>query len=174
MPNTWTKIASTTVGTGGAGAVTFSSIPNTYTDLCIIGSARMTSAYTSVEFYMIINGDGSTLYSGTLLQAAYSTVTSPRTSNTTYANNFNSPAASNNAGMFGNMSMYMPNYANTSTFKSYSQDSVAAIFTNTNNNLLMSSGLYRSTAAVNSLQMLPTGNWAQHTSFTLYGIKNTP
>ena len=173
MANTWTKIASTTVGSGGAGAVTFSSIPSTYTDLCIMGSARMTSAYNNVEYYMIINADGSALYSGTLLQAAYSTVSSPRTSNTTYANNFNSPAASNSSGMFGNMTMYMPNYASTTAFKSYAQDSVSEIFTNTNNNLLLSAGLYRSTTAVNSLQMLPTGNWAQYTSFTLYGIKNT-
>jgi len=172
MANTWTKIASTTVGSGGIGSVTFSSIPSTYTDLCIIGSARMSSVFNNVEFYMIINGDGSTLYSGTILQGFGTTVNSPRTSNTTYANNFNAPAASNGIGIFGNMTMYMPNYANTSTFKSYVVDSVSGIMTTTNNSLLLSAGLYRSTAAVNSLQMLPTGNWLQYTSFTLYGIKN--
>ena len=174
MANTWTKIASTTVGSGGAANVTFSSIPQTYNDLCIIGSARMTSAYNNVEYYMIINGDSSTVYSGTLLQAFGTTANSPRTSNTTYANNFNAPAASVTTGMFGNMTMYLPNYTNTSAFKTYVQDSVSEIFTNTNNNLMLSAGLYRSTAAVSNLIMLPTGNWAQHTSFTLYGIKNTP
>jgi hypothetical protein len=173
MANTWTKIASTTVGSGGAGNVIFSSIPQTYTDLCVIGSARMTSAYNNVEFYMILNENGATVYSGTLLQAFGTTVNSPRTSNTTYANNFNAPAANNGAGMFGNMTMYLPNYTNTSGFKSYVHDSVSQIFTNTNNNLMLSAGLYRSTSAITNLNMLPTGNWAQNTTFTLYGIKNT-
>jgi len=40
MPNTMTLIASSTVGAGGSTAITFSSIPSTYTDLVIKHSLR--------------------------------------------------------------------------------------------------------------------------------------
>lgn len=172
MANTWTKIASTTTSSA-VGDVTFFSIPNTYTDLCIKGSARMTSAYTTVEYYMILNNDGSTLYSGVLGQGYNTTVQSTRVSNTTYANIFNAPAANSTAGVYGAMSVYIPNYANTTAFKSYFQEGVGEINTTAGNNLMFSAGLYRSTAAIFQLTMLPTGNWETNTTFTLYGIKNT-
>ena len=44
MANTYTLIASQTVGSGGASAINFGSIPNTYTDLLVKVSARMSSA----------------------------------------------------------------------------------------------------------------------------------
>jgi len=40
MPDTFVKIATVTVGSGGAATMAFSSIPSTYTDLCIKMSSR--------------------------------------------------------------------------------------------------------------------------------------
>ena len=40
MPNTFTLIASSTVGAGGASSIDFTSIPSTYTDLVIKASLR--------------------------------------------------------------------------------------------------------------------------------------
>jgi len=40
MANTYTLIASSTVGSGGAATVSFSSITATYTDLCLLASVR--------------------------------------------------------------------------------------------------------------------------------------
>ena len=45
MPDTFSKITTVTVGSGGAANITFSSIPQVYTDLCIKISARTTNAY---------------------------------------------------------------------------------------------------------------------------------
>jgi len=43
MATTYTLISSVTVGSGGAATMTFSSIPQTYTDLLVRVSARNTS-----------------------------------------------------------------------------------------------------------------------------------
>jgi len=40
MPLTYQKIATVTVGAGGASNITFSSIPQTYTDIKVVVSAR--------------------------------------------------------------------------------------------------------------------------------------
>jgi hypothetical protein len=48
-------IATTTVGSGGAASVTFSSIPATYTDLIIVASARHTSS-TADNLIAQLNG----------------------------------------------------------------------------------------------------------------------
>ena len=40
MATTFTKIASVTVGSGGASSIDFTSIPSTYTDLCVKLSTR--------------------------------------------------------------------------------------------------------------------------------------
>jgi hypothetical protein len=61
MP-TFTKIASTTLESS-AGSVTFSSIPQTFTDLCIKTMTRSTAAAVSVGYVYSINGTGG---SGTL------------------------------------------------------------------------------------------------------------
>ena len=44
MPNTMTLISSSTVGSGGTASISFSSIPNTYTDLVVKLSVRSTAS----------------------------------------------------------------------------------------------------------------------------------
>ena len=63
MPNTFTLIASSTVGAGGASSIDFTSIPSTYTDLCLKVSARSTATDTNVNMYVKFNGSTSG-YSG--------------------------------------------------------------------------------------------------------------
>ena len=167
MANTFTKIASVTVGSGGSSTITFSSIPSTYTDLCVMASLRAsvdgdgmtmrfngsTSGYSVKQIY----GTGSSAASNTPSQTDFATVgyTTTVTSNT-----------------FGNMSIYIPNYAGSNN-KSISADSVQeANQTQAYSNLV--AGLWSNSAAITSLVLgTQSGSWNQYSTATLYGINKS-
>ena len=172
MPNTFEKIASSTVGSGGAASITFSSIPSTYTDLCVkisarngtntetIGSVFFNSDTTDSNYrYRRLLGDGSSAssLSGNFPYWFYMSTTGD-TSNT-----------------FGNTEIYIPNYAGSNE-KSISSDVV------TENNAIsalavLTAGLWTGTAAITAIQLRPYaaggGNFAQYTTATLYGISKS-
>ena len=59
--NTFTLIASSTVGAGGASSIDFTSIPSTFTDLCLEASLRSDKpSYGFSNFNITINGSSST------------------------------------------------------------------------------------------------------------------
>jgi hypothetical protein len=167
MPKTFTKISSTTVGSGGASSVTLSSIPSTYTDLCLKYSIRNTS--TNPTVVALINGSSSNFLrtyivgSGTSINSAvndasnyigYSTV-STDTSNT-----------------FANNELYITNYAG-STFKPFMVDNATENNATTAYSYLGGS-IWSSTSAITSIDIsVFGGNLAQYSTFTLYGIKNS-
>jgi len=74
------------------------------------------------------------------------------------------------ASTFASGEMYIPNYAGSNS-KSFSADSVQE----TNASLAYSyliAGLWSDSSAINSIALTPlTGNFAQHSTATLYGIK---
>ena len=170
MPNTFTKIASVTVGAGGASSIDFTSIPSTYTDLCIKISGRCTLAdanFSSVlmEFNgssanksnRFIYGNGSSAISGTDTNLA--SVLSAGNANTT-------------SNTFGNAEIYIPNYAG-STNKSSSADGVAEANATTAT-MALTANLWSNTAAVTSIRLyFNSGNFAQYSTAVLYGIKNS-
>ena len=55
MANTYIKIASNTVGSGGVSSITFSSIPQTYTDLVIKASVRTSRGFTNDALSIKLN-----------------------------------------------------------------------------------------------------------------------
>ena len=162
---TYIKIASNTVGAGGVASVTFSSIPATYTDLVLKFSTRgSTTAIDSI--YLSLNGL-TTSFSSKYLQADGATPSS--NSLARYASGIT--PSTYTANTFGNAEIYFPNYA-SSNYKSYSSDWT------TENNATTSylgfiAGLWSSTAAITSIGIVPNaGNFAQYSTFTLYGISN--
>ena len=58
MANTYTLIASNTVGSGGAASISFSSIPSTYTDLLVKISTRDNTGSFN-DMLLTFNGSGS-------------------------------------------------------------------------------------------------------------------
>ena len=169
----WTVIAHTEVGSGGAANIQFTSIAATYTDLVIHYSLRHTaSAVDPGSFYF--NTDTGTNYSMRLLLGDGSTAGSYLNAN--YLAEYNnwsslflvpSTATSNT---FGNIRVYIPNYASTTQHKSVSIDAVnennaTGAFTS------ISSGIWKSNSAINAITISgSTGNLAQYSSATLYGI----
>jgi hypothetical protein len=169
MPN-MELITSVTVGSGGAASVTLpatGTIPQTYTDLYLVMSARSNrSGGQPADGFLIkpnnttptikyISGEGSgTPFSGT----SYSGIV---------------PTISATASTFGSCSAYFPNYANTSNHKSFSVDDVSE-----NNGTIayatLSANLYSSNSAITTIvvESINSASFVEHSTFYLYGISN--
>jgi hypothetical protein len=172
MANTFIKIASATVGSGGVASVTFSSIPQTFTDLLIKGSARSLRASDEDGMAFGINGTGATNW--VLLSGNGSSASSGTLSSTGFGAAFvgRIPGVNATASTFGSFELYLPNYT-SSAAKSYSIDAV----TENNSSTAYSSfvaATQSNTATVSSVILLASNaNLAQYSTFTLYGIKNS-
>jgi hypothetical protein len=174
MPNTYTKIASNTVGSGGVASVIFSSIPATYTDLLIKVSARGTYAGAITDFGIAFNGGNRISDTEFSLITLYTNGTNP-ISYTRVAFGYNHlfyiPASTATASTFSNGEVYITNYTSSSYNKSLSADGVNENAAATNYNAL-TSALRTNTAAITSITLSAYENLAEHSTFTLYGISN--
>lgn len=161
-----TLISTVTVGSGGAASIDFTSIAATYTDLYLLVSGRTTAA--SIEMRIQFNGDTASNYSVRRLYGDGSSAASNSTS-TTYLAPYAINPSDSSSNVFGNASVYIPNYAG-STAKSVSIDGVAE------NNATagyqaINAGLWTGTAAITSIKLIgQTGNWVEYSTASLYGI----
>lgn len=156
--STYTPIATTTLGTTQSN-FTFSSIPSTYTDLIIIASIKNNSG--DGASYMQVNGDTGTNYSSTVLNGDGTSATSGRQSSTG-----NGMLATRcDATNFWINTVQIQNYANTTTYKT------ALWRSNDGSYLVAGVGLWRSTSAISSITLYPSGaSYVAGSTFTLYGI----
>ena len=171
MPDTFVKIASVTIGSGGASSIDFTSIPSTYTDLVVKLSVR-TDGINAPWLLLRFNGNTSSYTQryvyGTGAAAASTTVGTANYMNLAAAIN----STSQTANTFASADVYVPNYAGSSN-KSVSTD------TGQENNATtayatLAAGLWSNTAAINQVTFFPeTGNFAQYSTAVLYGIKNS-
>jgi len=162
MANTHKKLETVTVGAaGGVSSISFTSIPQTYTDLVIKLSSRSSNPYIDINFNGLATnfsslygyGNGSSVGGGT--QAKFLGVGS---------------STSNTANTFGNLEVIIANYA-SSHYKSYS--AYSAQETNAASAEMHTvAGLWSNTAAITSVQIYPegSGTFAQYTTATLYGV----
>ena len=174
MANTYTLIASNTVGSGGVSTFSFSSIPSTYTDLKFVMSARQATAAVAADVTVQFNATAS----GNSNIYMYSQGGSVGSAANGYTPSLNYIAigVGNNAtaNTFGNVEMYIPNYA-SSNYKSFSADGVGESNQTTGVFTLTVAGLWSSTSAINQITVAPATavNFLQYTTFYLYGIKNS-
>ena len=167
MADTFVKIASVVVGAGGAASMAFSSIPSTYTDLCLKFSVRTNRAtYTSELLRVDFNGSSSS-QSSRLLEGAGTTASSFSLSTTQVAV---ATKSASTASTFSNGELYIPNYAGSSN-KSISGDSVAENNA-TSGPLYLGAALWSNTAAITSISLTSTISTTiqQYSTATLYGI----
>ncbi len=162
-----------TVGAGGAATVTFNNIPQTFTDLQVVISARTTAAVTATDIFAFFNNDtgGTNVYSGTRLVSTTGAVGSDRQSNTNVMRWGDAIGTSATANTFSSTLVYVPNYT-TSTFKQVTIDSVDESNT-TNVNLFLSAMLYypSSPTGITKILLGPlSGSFAQYTTVSIYGI----
>ena len=168
MANTFVKIASTTVGSGGAATIDFTSIPSTYTDLCLKVSARGNYAGVGGTLKIEFNGSTSNLSSRLLEGSGSSAYSFSGSTTLQIAGGTN---ANNTASTFGNADFYIPNYAG-STNKSVSIDGTGENNA-TENYQGLTAGLWSNTAAITSIKLIiVAANFVQYSTAYLYGVKN--
>jgi hypothetical protein len=165
--NSYESIQTVTVGSGGQSSIAFTSIPSTYKHLQVRGISRSTAGGSSVtSVFCTINssvgadrnhylyGNGSTVTAG----AAVSNLIG-------FAQ-----GTSQTASSFGAIILDILDYADTNknkTFRSLAGDDV-----NGGGDIMINSNLFATTSVITALNLtLSAGNFAQYSSFALYGIK---
>jgi hypothetical protein len=166
--NTYTQIASITVGTASA-TVVFSSIPATYTDLILVmqPAANVDDENIGLRF----NGDTGSNYSYTRIgaNATAGTFSSSRVSNFTRINTTEATGTSTNLGNLV-ITAHIMNYANATTYKTALARSGQQ--GGTYNGVEEFVGLWRNTAAINSVTVMQGGTrtFSTGSTFNLYGV----
>jgi len=174
MALTYVAIAKIETANNTTATVTFSSIPQTYTDLIIFMSAR-TDLNTSQRYANIQikpNGSGADGSDRNLFTIDGATVGSGSDGVLIAGEAANDSLT---ASVFGNSYVYIPNYTSSNN-KSTSMDGV-----NENNAtaaaVVMFAGLWSNSAAITSIDITPQAgsgtNFKQYSTFYLYGVKNT-
>lgn len=171
MATTYVQIASVSVGIGGAATMGFSSIPATYTDLCLKISARTSNVASDSANITLLTFNGSSSNQTSKNLAAYGT-----TVFSDNATNINAGALNGTLGTastFNNVEVYIPNYAG-SLNKSLSLDKVNESNTASGNGMALTASIWSQTAAINQITLAPdSGNFAQYSTATLYGISKS-
>ena len=170
MANTYTLIASSTVGSGGAAYIEFTSIPASYTDLLVLLSLRTENTGSGDTVRVQFNGSSSNFTVKELSGDGSTAGSSSRTDG--YVGYMNADAST--ASTFSNISLYIPNYT-SSNYKSYSVDKVSEQNGTTAYAELIA-GLWSQTAAITSLKFISAGvsiDLAQYSTAYLYGINNS-
>lgn len=155
--------------TSGAASVTFSSIPNSFTDLMILVSARFdnqSGSAAALPMYVTFNG---TAYNAARRQL-FGSGSSATSFSGTDGESGNIPTTVATSNTFGSAQIYIPNYTSSNN-KSFSADIVSE------NNATQATqeilaGLWSNNAAITSvtLDAFSTFNFVSGSSFTLYGI----
>jgi hypothetical protein len=170
MTTTTTLIAKQTVGSGGASSVTFSDIPQTYTDLKVVISVRTTNTLYGETIRIKPNGL-STNGSAIIFRGYGSGISSYTYSNALATNNSLGNGAT--ANTFASIEVYCPNYT-SSDYKSFSADSVSEN-NDTNGRQELTASLWSSNAEITSLVFDNDASFGftEFSTFYLYGISNS-
>jgi hypothetical protein len=163
MPLQLYKIASVEVGSAGSSGIDFTSIPSGYTDLYMVYSLRNATENSGTLFWKV-NGSTASL-SFRLLYGSGAGAGSGSGTNEFGVTN----SSGYTANIFSSGSAYIPNYTSSNN-KSVSLDSVNENNASTAYSILLA-GLWSSSSAITSIGIFPlSGNFAQYSTATLYGI----
>jgi hypothetical protein len=151
--------------------VEFTSITGTYTHLQIRAIARTTASDgDGTGLSITINSDTGANYSEHRLVGTGSAVSAGGggSSTVTYAYRFAS--SSQTASTFGATVIDILDYANTNKYKTIR--GLGGYDDNSTGRIALYSGAWLSTSAITAIKFVPnSGNFAQYTTFALYGIK---
>jgi hypothetical protein len=170
MANTFELIASSTVGSGGVSSIDFTSIPSTYTDLCLKVSLRTNRVDINDGVRVKIN-NSTTTYTQRALYGN-GTSASSYTDTLPLENGAGANASTSTASTFSNTEWYFPNYAG-SNYKSVSSDGV--VENNATGGIQnMVANLWSTVTAISSLIIIPGYGTTilQYSTAYLYGVKN--
>jgi len=166
MANTFELISSYTA-TGSVASISFTSIPATFTDLCVKFSVRKDN--TSIDTTLTFNGSSANV-SSVYIYGTGSAAGGASAVSTIYSL---ATQSGDTANTFSNGEYYIPNYASTSRYKAISHDVV-----NENNataaQSYLTAGLFSSNSAISTVTIAPTSsNFVQYSTAYLYGVKSS-
>jgi len=170
MALTYVAIATVTVGSGGSALIEFTNIPQNYTDLVVKVSCRGDSTATTFTAIRLLPNGSSSNGNTRWIRGNGAAASSDVDATGIYSGESTTNGAT--ASTFANIEWYIPNYAG-STNKSFSIDS-AHETNETTAYLHLVAGLWSQTTAISSITLdLAVGSFIQHSTATLYGIKNS-
>jgi hypothetical protein len=159
---TFEPIATYTVPSDTANAVTFSSIPATYTDLFISGTTRANrNSSGTMDFAITVNGNGSN----------YSYMGLTFGNNSTPGAYRGTGASSIPGGTSGKPDLFSPFNAFILNYASATKKYINWWCGNSNEQGRRVIGSWSNTATVTSVELYGEQGWASGSTFTLFGIK---
>jgi hypothetical protein len=167
MATTYEPIATYTVTGSAVASYTFTSIPQTYTDLILVANLR-NSGTNSASYVRVGNGsiDTATNYSTTYLEGDGSTAYSGRDSNRAQVDGLRAALSTSASDTFNGNLVHFMNYSNTTTYKTILvRSGNPAVVVNA------SVSLWRSTSAIDQVRVYTNANTEVGSSLTLFGIK---
>jgi hypothetical protein len=161
------SISTVTVGAGGSSTIDITSIPSTYKHLQIRGIIRAT---TGSQLNFKLNSDATANYGRHGVMGDGTSISSYGSINQNYFSAINYAGLPTGASIYASFIVDILDYANTSKYKTvrilYGQDS------NGSGEIGLNSGSWFSTSAITSVNVfLPTGNFVQYSTLSLYGLK---
>jgi hypothetical protein len=168
MPKTYEPIQTQVLGSATA-TVTFSSIPQTYTDLVLVNLYATT--VINEDAIMRFNSDSANNYSFTTLRGNGSAASSSRSSNISFIYlDVDSSGTTLSTGI--TTRTHIMNYSNTTTYKTTLGRS-GTLGGSFGGGTTCIAGNWRNTAAITSISVTASGSttFVTGSSFTLYGIK---
>jgi hypothetical protein len=170
---TLTKISSTTVGAGGSSTITFTGIPQDYTDLRLTLSGRGTESNYYTNFIMTFNSSTTSDYTfirGIGIGSGLSGDGPFTSQSSIYIGEAN--AATSTANSFCHFDIHIGNYAEPQ-FKPVSIDKSQTNNSTTAYIIGITGAAWLNTAPITSITLSNTsGVFAQYSTATLYGVKN--
>lgn len=174
-PSSFESIATAT-GTGSSGTITFSSIPSTYKSLQIriIAKDSNTTVLDHFEIGMRFNSDTGTNYAYHYLAGDGSSAFAGgfATQNYYYIPVSLATSHSGETNVIAATIIDIIDYASTSKYKT--SKTISGVNWNAGSTaewIALSSGLWRSTSAINSITFKASNNFTTATQIALYGVK---
>jgi hypothetical protein len=175
MANTMTLINSYTVSGSSTSTIDFTSIPSTYSDLCIKFSARHTTAGGEDTPNIRFNNDSASNYyfvfgSG---RGGIPVASGQNPGTSMWCGTL--PGAGDTSGAFSNIEIYVPNYTSTTLKKSMRFEGMTSGMTGSMYQRTGGGYWNATAAAINrvTLGIVSPYNFTAGTTAYLYGIKNS-
>jgi hypothetical protein len=159
-----------TVGAGGATSVTFSSIPQTYTDLYILCSARTNRTGYNTDR---INARFNTVTTNMTYQEVQGGINfgTNAVKDTTVFGIGHSTTADASASIFGISDCYISGYS-TANWK-LGHENAATMNSTGDGFMYIAYSKWENSSAITNIELYSSNSWRQYSTFYLYGIKNT-
>jgi len=171
---TMTKIGTYTVGAGTDSSVSFTNIPQTYTDLIVKVSGHLTgTGFGAATIKLIFNSSTSGYSWRSVLTDSAGGSYSQKGDSVAFIEAGILPASQSSPtlNVFGVADMLISNYSSNNSRAvsiDYAQESGGV-----DNYIGFVSGIWSNTAPVTSLTITPnSSNFSQYSTFTLYGVKS--